>query len=155
MSIPVISPLEALQRLQRGACLVDVREDDERALGMAEGARGIARGALEDDPGAEFPDRDRELILICQSGQRSMLAAEALERSGYGHVASVNGGTTRWIAEGLPVSRPAADIDHDFHERYARHLRLPEIGAHGQRQLEAARVLLIGAGGLGSPAAAR
>src|SRR5690606_37149068 len=100
-----------------------------------------------------FADHDVELVLICQSGGRSMLAAQTLERLGYAHVASVRGGTSRWIAEGLPLTQPEADVDHDFHDRYSRHLLLPEIGLRGQRRLELARVLMIGAGGLGSPAA--
>jgi molybdopterin/thiamine biosynthesis adenylyltransferase/rhodanese-related sulfurtransferase len=153
MNIPEISPREAHQRMAQGATLVDVRDDGERALGMAEGAHGIARGELEDDPDLRFPDRDAELLLICQGGGRSMLAAETLQRLGYRNLASVRGGTSRWIAEGLPVSRPVVEIDQDFHARYSRHLRLPEIGLRGQRRLEASRVLLIGAGGLGSPAA--
>lgn len=153
MKVPEISPREAHQRLEQGATLVDVRDEGERALGMAQGARGIARAELEDDPALHFPDRDTDLLLICQSGGRSMLAAETLHRLGYRNLASVRGGTSRWIAEGLPVSRPEVAIDHDFHARYARHLRLPEIGARGQRRLEAARVLVLGAGGLGSPAA--
>ncbi|MGI8561518.1 MAG: molybdopterin-synthase adenylyltransferase MoeB [Luteimonas sp.] len=153
MKIPEISPREAHQRMAQGATLVDVRDDGERALGMAEGAHGIVRGELEDDPGLRFPDRDAELLLICQSGGRSMLAAETLQRLGYRNLASVRGGTSRWIAEGLPVGRPEVEIDQDFHARYARHLRLPEIGLRGQRRLEASRILIIGAGGLGSPAA--
>ncbi|CAN5586327.1 molybdopterin-synthase adenylyltransferase MoeB [soil metagenome] len=153
MSIPEITPREAQQRQTQGAVLVDVREDDERALGMAEGARGIARDALETDPERLFPDRDTPLLLICQGGGRSRLAAEALQRLGYRNLTSVGGGTSRWIADGLPVGRPEGLPDEDFHGRYSRHLRLPEIGVRGQRRLEAARVLLIGAGGLGSPAA--
>lgn len=153
MPVLEISPREAHQRVQQGALLVDVREEHERALGMAEGARGIARAELEEDPGSHLPDRDGDLVLICQSGGRSMLAAEVLRGLGYARVVSVCGGTGRWIAEGLPVTRPEPDIDRDFHERYSRHLLLPEIGLRGQRRLEAARVLLLGAGGLGSPAA--
>src|SRR3546814_8281380 len=96
-------------------------------------------------------------MLICQSGGRSMLAAEVLQRLGYRNVVSVRGGTLRWTADGFPLTRPETDveIDHDFHDRYSRHLLLPEIGMRGQRRLELARVLMIGAGGLGSPAAFR
>jgi molybdopterin/thiamine biosynthesis adenylyltransferase len=90
-------------------------------------------------------------MLICQLGGRSLKAAEALRAAGYAHVASVAGGTERWIAEGLPIARPEGD--HDFYERYSRHLRLPEVGEAGQRRLRAARVAMVGAGGLGSPAA--
>src|SRR3546814_13571105 len=81
-----------------------------------------------------------------------MLAAEVLQRLGYRNVVSVRGGTLRWTADGFPLTRPDTDveIDHDFHDRYSRHLLLPEIGMRGQRRLELARVLMIGAGGLGA-----
>ncbi len=152
MQIPEIDPREAHRRSLLGAILIDVREDAERALGMAEGAVGLARADLEEVPEAHIPDRDLEVMLICGSGGRSMLAAETLARAGYLHLSSVRGGTTRWIAEGLPMQRLAVAVDQDFQERYARHLLLPEIGARGQRRLQAAQVLLVGAGGLGSPA---
>jgi molybdopterin/thiamine biosynthesis adenylyltransferase/rhodanese-related sulfurtransferase len=151
MSIETISPEEALRRLQDGALLVDVRAAHERALGMAEGARGIERGDLETGAQALLPDPDAPVLLICQGGRRSQLAAEALATQGYRRLASVEGGTDAWASAGLPMARP--DIDDDFAERYSRHLRLPEIGLAGQKKLEAARVLLVGAGGLGSPAA--
>jgi molybdopterin/thiamine biosynthesis adenylyltransferase/rhodanese-related sulfurtransferase len=153
MSVPQISPREARQLAEHGATLVDVREAHEHAQGMAEGAVAIPRAELERDPDRHFPDRSRPILLICQAGGRSLLAAEALQRVGYLQVSSVHGGMNQWSAVGLPVSAPAPDIDHDFHERYARHLLLPQVGAQGQRRLEAARVLLLGAGGLGSPAA--
>jgi molybdopterin/thiamine biosynthesis adenylyltransferase/rhodanese-related sulfurtransferase len=151
MAIAVISPADALRRLGAGAVLVDVREAHERAGGFATGALGIARAELEADPAASLPAIDAEILLICQSGGRSMKAAQALEAAGYTNLASVDGGTTRWIAEDLPLTRPA--VDGDFYDRYSRHLRLPEVGDAGQRKLEAARVALVGAGGLGSPAA--
>ncbi|GAB3367198.1 molybdopterin-synthase adenylyltransferase MoeB [Lysobacter rhizosphaerae] len=151
MAIATISPAEALRRLQAGALLVDVREAHERATGFATGALGIARVELEADPGSAIPGLGSEVLLICQSGGRSMKAAQALEAAGYTNLASVEGGTTRWLAEGLPVTRP--DVDADFYDRYSRHLRLPEVGEAGQRKLEAARVAMVGAGGLGSPAA--
>jgi len=153
MSIPEITPEQAFARQAQGAVLIDVREDHERALGMAEGARGIAKAALESAPATHVPRHETEIMLICQSGGRSMQAARVLRALGYGHVSSVGGGTARWMADGLPMVRPDAGIDHDFHERYARQLRLPEVGFDGQRRLEAARILLVGAGGLGSPAA--
>jgi molybdopterin/thiamine biosynthesis adenylyltransferase len=118
---------------------------------MAEGARGILRETLEADPRAWLPDDEAEILLICQSGRRSQLAAESLQRQGYRRVRSVAGGTSAWQAASLPMVRP--DLDPDFSERYSRHLRLPEVGLSGQRFLEAARVLVVGAGGLGSPAA--
>ena len=148
-----ITPRDASYRLAQGAVLVDVREDHERELGMAQGALGVARAELEAAPHQYLPGPDAEIVLICQTGGRSMLAAEQLLRRGYLRVFSVRGGTLMWQAEGLPLTRPAGTVDQDFHERYSRHLRLPEIGARGQRRLEAANVVVVGAGGLGSPAA--
>jgi molybdopterin/thiamine biosynthesis adenylyltransferase/rhodanese-related sulfurtransferase len=130
---------------------VDVREPHEHALGMADGALGVPRADLEADPGACLPDRDADVLLICQGGGRSLEAARALRAAGYRRVASVEGGTSRWAAEALPMRGP--DADPDFLERYDRHLRLPGIGLEGQRRLEASTVLLLGAGGLGSPVA--
>ena len=153
MAVRELSPREANQRLSQGALLIDVREDDERALGMAEGARGVARAELEAAPHLHLPDREAEVLLICQGGGRSLLAAECLQRLGYTHVASIRGGSAMWQADGLPFTRPSAQVDQDFHDRYARHLRLPEVGTKGQRRLEAASVLVVGAGGLGSPVA--
>jgi molybdopterin/thiamine biosynthesis adenylyltransferase/rhodanese-related sulfurtransferase len=150
-TISEISPATARERQRAGAVLVDVREEFERASGQAEGALGIAKSALEADPQAVLPDHDAEVLLICQSGGRSMRAALVLRSLGYTNLASVAGGTSRWIAEGLPIVKPAGDAD--FYERYSRHLKLPEVGEPGQRKLQAARIVLIGAGGLGSPAA--
>jgi molybdopterin/thiamine biosynthesis adenylyltransferase len=146
-----ITPAEAGERLRAGALLIDVREDDERAAGMPEGAVGIARALLPQEIGALVPDQSREILTLCGSGQRSLLAADTLEQLGYTHVASVSGGFRRWRAEGLPVANAA--LDADAAERYSRHLLLPEVGAAGQIALGRARVVLIGAGGLGSPAA--
>src|SRR3546814_13725615 len=103
---------------------------------MAEGARGIARAELEEDPTVHFDDHDTELMLICQSGGRSMLAAEVLQRLGYRNVVSVRGGTLRWTADGFPLTRPGTDveIEHDFHDRYSAHLLLPAQGLRGQRR---------------------
>src|SRR5690606_714159 len=130
-----ITPREASHRVARGAVLVDVREDHERELGMAQGAIGVPRAELEAAPHVYLPGQDADIVLICQSGGRSMLAADQLLRLGYQHVSSVRGGTAMWQAEGLPLTRPDVAVDEDFHERYSRHLRLPEIGARGQRRL--------------------
>ncbi len=154
MVIPEITPAQARQRQTRGAVLIDVREAHERASGQAEGSLGIARAELEADPASHLPDRETEVLLICQGGARSLRAAKALGEAGYARLSSVAGGTTRWVSEGLPVVKPQMDADEaDFMDRYSRHLRLPEVGIEGQRKLEASRVLMIGAGGLGSPAA--
>lgn len=153
-AVPEITPDQARKRLPEGALLIDVREAHERATGMAEGALGIAKGELQADPSAHLPSNDRELILICQSGKRSMEAAQALFELGYTHIASVHGGTTAWRAAGLPLVQPLqSDDERDFNERYSRHLLLPQVGVAGQQALLGARVLLLGAGGLGSPAA--
>ena len=150
MDVFELDPAEALQRQRGGAVLVDVREAHERALGMAEGARGIALGELVESP-ASLLDANTEILLICQSGKRSMRAAQALLEAGFPRVVSVRGGTSRWQAEGLPMQEP--ELDADFAERYSRHLRLADVGLEGQLRLEAARVLVVGAGGLGSPSA--
>jgi molybdopterin/thiamine biosynthesis adenylyltransferase/rhodanese-related sulfurtransferase len=153
MSILELTPQQARARASEGARLIDVREEHERATGMAEGALGVARSDLQHDPVAYLGAVDTEVILICQSGKRSHDAALFLQQAGYSAVASVLGGTTRWQRDGLPLRRPAlAPEQQDFYERYSRHLRLPEVGVEGQRRLQAARVLLVGAGGLGSPA---
>ncbi|WP_312321130.1 molybdopterin-synthase adenylyltransferase MoeB [Stenotrophomonas sp.] len=149
-----ISPESARQRHTQGALLVDIRESHERATGMAEGAVGIAKGDLEASPATHLPASDREILLICQSGRRSLAAAEHLAAQGYTNITSVTGGTTAWRAAGLPMVQPLqTDAERDFNERYSRHLLLPQVGADGQRRLQQARVLVVGAGGLGSPAA--
>jgi molybdopterin/thiamine biosynthesis adenylyltransferase/rhodanese-related sulfurtransferase len=149
--IEQISPTEAHARQELGAVLIDVREDDERAAGTAAGAIGIARGSLEARIAAVAPDKNAPILTLCGGGTRSLLAADTLEQLGYTQVASVSGGFKRWRAENLPVSFDV--FDADAAERYSRHLLLPEVGAAGQAKLGKARIALIGAGGLGSPAA--
>ena len=146
-----IDPAEALSRQRAGALLLDVREVDERAAGMAAGAIGLARGQIDNRIGEIAPDRQGEILAICASGKRSLLAAATLRELGYAHSFSVRGGFARWRKEGFPVEQSVLDVDSV--ERYARHLALPEIGIVGQQRLAAARVALIGAGGLGAPAA--
>jgi len=151
MAIERITPAEALARQSAGARLVDVREPHERAVAMAANAQGLSTAEIERDPDAAFPDRAEPLMLICERGGRSANVAEQLDAMGYTRVASVEGGTARWIADDLPLA--PRNADGDFYERYSRHLRLPDVGEAGQRRLQAARVVLIGAGGLGSPVA--
>lgn len=154
MDEPDIPPRQARERQRQGALLVDIREAHERASGQAEGALAIARGDLEADPARHLPGPAAEVLLICQLGKRSQATAAALRAAGFGNVRSVAGGTQRWAEEGLPLVRPQlAAEEADFLERYSRHLRLAEVGAAGQQKLQQARVLLVGAGGLGSPAA--
>jgi molybdopterin/thiamine biosynthesis adenylyltransferase len=150
-SIPEISPADALARQAQGGLLIDVREDGERASGTPVGAFGLSRGFLELRIEQVEADRERPLITLCGSGQRSLLAAEALLRLGYRQVVSVAGGYNRWKAEGLPTATAA--LDADAAERYARQLRLPQVGEEGQAKLARANIALLGAGGLGAPAA--
>ena len=153
-AVPELSPEHARQRILLGALLIDVREPHERATGMAEGARGIAQGDLQSEASTQLPALDREILLICQSGKRSLDTAAVLRDLGYTRIASVHGGTTAWRAAGLPLVQPLqSDDERDFNERYSRHLLLPQVGVAGQQALLGARVLLLGAGGLGSPAA--
>ena len=149
--IPEVAPVEALARQVQGALLIDVREDGERAAGSPAGALGLSRGFLELRIEQAEPDRQRPILTLCGSGARSLLAAEALQRLGYREVRSVAGGFERWKAEGLPVV--AGALDADAAERYARQLRLPQVGEAGQAKLAASSVVLLGAGGLGAPAA--
>ena len=154
MTIRAISPDDVASWLAEGAVFIDVREDHERARGQAAGARAVAKAQLLAEPDRHLADRDAPVVLICQMGGRSMDAARALEAAGYTRLASVEGGTQRWQDEGRPMVRPDMSAETiDFNERYSRHLLLPEVGVEGQRRLEGSRVLMIGAGGLGSPAA--
>lgn len=154
MDIPTVTPAQAHARQRAGALLVDMREAHERAGGMATAAIGVDGRDLESAPGNVLPGSDAEVLLICEVGARSLDTARVLAAAGYTNVASVTGGTSRWRAEGLPMTEPLIDPDErDFNERYSRHLLLPEVGPAGQKRLATARVVLVGAGGLGSPSA--
>lgn len=150
LRIPEVTAPEAFVRQASGALLVDVREDNERGSGTPGGALGLSRGFLELRIEQAEPDRDRDILLLCGSGQRSLLAAEALQRLGYRNVSSVAGGMAAWKVAGLPVV--AGSLDADAAERYARQVLLPQVGEAGQGKLADARVVVIGAGGLGAPA---
>ena len=151
MTIAGIPPAEARKRQLAGVLLLDVRGADERALGMAAGAVGVQRDELLRDPSRHIQDPAVPVLLLCQAGIRSEHCATALAAMGYADVASVLGGIDAWQAAGLPMQDHG--LDGDFSERYARQIRLPDVGMAGQRQLETARVLIVGAGGLGSPVA--
>ena len=131
--------------------VIDVREDHERESGMVESSVGAPLAALVEDIDRLVPDREREILLICGSGRRSMAACALLQQHGYANVFSVAGGIARWRADGLPLV--GSTLDADASERYSRHLLLPEVGVAGQRLLLDSRVALIGAGGLGAPVA--
>lgn len=131
--------------------MLDVREPWEHATGMAEGAVALPLAEVAGRIGEVAADPGREILAICAHGQRSLHAAQVMQAMGYTNLASVAGGTACWVEQRLPTTKPGGD--DDFHDRYSRHLRLPEIGEAGQRRLESARVAILGAGGLGSPAA--
>ncbi|HEY0332512.1 MAG TPA: molybdopterin-synthase adenylyltransferase MoeB [Stenotrophomonas sp.] len=153
MNVEQIDPAQARRRSAAGIPLIDIRQAHERVEGQAEGAIAVTGADLEADPAAHLPAADAEVMLICQSGKRSLAAVQALRAAGWPRVVSVAGGTSRWQAEGLPLVRPQLPPDQqDFLERYSRHLRLPQVGEAGQRRLQQSRVLVVGAGGLGSPA---
>jgi molybdopterin/thiamine biosynthesis adenylyltransferase/rhodanese-related sulfurtransferase len=147
-----VEPGAALALVRQGVVLVDVRDPQERVAGAAEGAVSVPRCDLAARIAALVPDRAAPVLLICASGQRSLAAAAELADLGYAAVRSVAGGFTRWRREGLPVSAPRTSDGVDW-ERYSRQVALPEVGEAGQRRLLQGRVLLVGAGGLGSPAA--
>jgi len=148
----MVSPSEAQRLQQAGAALIDVREADEIAQGLPEGAQPLGRGYLEIRIGESVPDLDHPVLVICGASTRSLLSADDLIKLGYRNVSAVDGGFNRWKDEGLPVALPER-ADADARQRYARQMVLPEVGEAGQAKLGKARVLLIGAGGLGSPAA--
>ena len=129
--------------------LVDIRERSEWETGWIGGAFRIPMSEL----GEQLePYRDRSVVLYCAHGNRSLRLASALSNLGYPKVTSLAGGIVAWDQAGLPVELPAA-LDEEQRRRYSRHLLIPEIGAAGQQRLLEARVLVVGAGGLGSPAA--
>jgi molybdopterin/thiamine biosynthesis adenylyltransferase/rhodanese-related sulfurtransferase len=150
-SIVEATPAEVLARAAN-TLLVDIREAEEYQQGSIEGAVFIPRGNLESGVAQRITDSGAEIILFCEVGARSALAALSLQDMGYTNVKSMAGGFVRWKNEALEWLQPAA-LTIDQRARYARHLVLPEVGEAGQAQLLGARVLLIGAGGLGSPAA--
>ncbi len=151
--IAEVSPREAQALMEReGAALIDVREADEIARGSPEHAYRLGRGFLELSVEEAIPDTSRTLLTLCEGGLRSLFAAEDLLRLGYTDVRSVAGGFSRWKQDGLAFEIPRM-LDADGRERYSRHLLMPEVGEAGQQRLLASRVLLVGAGGLGSPAA--
>ncbi|MEA3276687.1 MAG: molybdopterin-synthase adenylyltransferase MoeB [Pseudomonadota bacterium] len=150
--IPEVTPREALTLQRQGAVLVDVREPDEIAAGMPAGALPLGRSYLEVNIEDAVPNTERTLVVLCAVGQRSLFAAEGLRRLGYSDVRNLAGGFNRWKNEGIPFEIPRT-LDADARERYSRHLLMPEVGESGQLRLLDGKVLLIGAGGLGSPAA--
>ena len=139
------------QELLDSSVLVDVREEDEWSEGHIPGAVHVPRGFLESRIERVAPDRAQTVVLYCAVGSRSAFAAKTLEELGYENVVSLAGGYTDWKRNGFPTKLPVG-LDPEQRSRYSRHILIPEVGVEGQLKLLASRVLLIGAGGLGSPA---
>jgi molybdopterin/thiamine biosynthesis adenylyltransferase/rhodanese-related sulfurtransferase len=150
-NISEVDPGTAEPRLA-AATFLDIRELDEYEQGTIPGSVFIPRGHLESKVENQLTDRERPVVIFCASGVRSVFAAETLQELGYTDVVSMTGGFSRWKDEGRPWVTPAV-LNPDQRNRYARHLLLPEVGTAGQQRLLESKVLLLGAGGLGSPAA--
>jgi molybdopterin/thiamine biosynthesis adenylyltransferase/rhodanese-related sulfurtransferase len=150
-SITEVEPDEAGTRLNKSIFL-DVREPEEYDQGAVPGAVHLPRGNLEFQVEGKLPDKDAPVVVYCAGGVRSAFAAQTLGELGYTNVVSLIGGFNRWKDEGRPWSAPQT-LTADQRNRYQRHLLLPEVGEVGQQRLLDAKVLLLGAGGLGSPAA--
>jgi len=149
--------LEALKervesRAQKPFTLVDVREKDEVRAGYIPGAVHVPRGFLEMQAEQKLPNKAEEIIVYCAGGTRSAFAAKTLSELGYENVTSANPGFVRWKDLKYPVEMPA-ELTAAQLDRYSRHILLPEVGERGQEKLLKGRVLLLGAGGLGAPAA--
>lgn len=153
--IDCVSVADAQSRLESGATLVDVRESSEREQGSPAGSIHISRGLLEVRVAQLVPNVTTPLLVICASGVRSLLAANTLVEMGYQNVKSVEGGFAAWRALGLPMVGVAGGEIFSSSElsRYARHFSLREIGREGQVRLKRSHVVIVGAGGLGCPAA--
>src|SRR4051794_1792889 len=153
--IEEVDPSEVKATLSNGngIVLLDVRESDEWDAGHIPGAKHVPRGYLESRIEGAVPDRAQRIVLYCASGNRSAFAAHTLrDMLGYENVESMTGGITLWKDRGYDVEVPKS-LSKEQRERYSRHLLVPEIGLEGQTKLLGAKVLLLGAGGLGSPTA--
>ncbi len=151
--IEEVDPADVREQVSNGAVVVDVREPEEWSAGHIPGAIHVPKSYLESRFEGAVPDRSKHVVLYCASGNRSAWAARTLlDDLGYEHVESMIGGFTLWKDRGYEVETPRT-LTAEQRERYSRHLLLPEVGIDGQQKLLDAKVLLLGAGGLGSPAA--
>ena len=152
--IPEVEPAEVAPRVADGTgpLIIDVRETAEWDQGHLPGAVHIPRGFLESRVAGTAPDSDQEILVSCASGQRSLLAAKTLADMGFTNVSSLAGGFARWKQNNHPVEVPRI-LTAAQRSRYSRHILIPEVGEEGQLKLLDSKALLIGAGGLGSPAA--
>lgn len=159
--VPELTPAQVREKLaeQQGArsdeqdiVLVDVREKHEWNEGHIPGAIHVPRGFLELQIEEAVPDKSKTVVLYCAGGVRSLIAGSTLQQMGYDNVISMSGGFGQWKGNGYGFAQPRVMTDAQA-RRYSRHLLIPEVGEQGQFKLLDSRVLLIGAGGLGSPAA--
>jgi molybdopterin/thiamine biosynthesis adenylyltransferase/rhodanese-related sulfurtransferase len=151
--IEEIEPFEAAQEIEGGdVVLIDTREPHEYQEAHLEGGKLVPPGLLGDEIAAAAPDKSARTILYCRSGNRSYKAAEQMQALGYENVASMAGGILAWQEQGLPVAA-AEGLTAEQRDRYSRHTLLPEVGVEGQLKMLNAKVLLVGAGGLGAPTA--
>src|SRR6266568_8009525 len=135
------------------AVFLDVREREEWDEGHIPGAVHLPRGWLESRIEQTAPDREKPIVAYCAAGNRSTFAARTLEELGYENVVSLAGGINDWKRHGYPLEVSTGALAPEQRTRYSRHLLIPEVGEEGQLKLLQSRILLIGAGGLGSPAA--
>lgn len=147
-----ITEVEAGDLDTYGSVLIDVREPNEIAVGMLPGAVAVRMARLAAESTEIAPQLDTPIVLYCAVGERSAIAAAMLEDHGYTNVASLAGGIKKWMALGLPTTA-ASSLTEEQRRRYARHIVLPDVGTRGQQKLLDAKMLIVGAGGLGSPAA--
>ena len=150
--IDEVDTATAEQLVADGALLLDVREADEFEQGAVPGSVFIPRGHLEGQVEGRLTDKAAKVVVMCAGGVRSAFAARTLGELGYTDVVSMAGGFNKWKDEGRNWRRPEV-LSPEQRNRYHRHLLLPEVGEEGQQKLLGAKVLLLGAGGLGSPAA--
>ncbi|OGL06298.1 MAG: molybdopterin biosynthesis protein MoeB [Candidatus Rokubacteria bacterium RIFCSPLOWO2_02_FULL_71_18] len=152
--VPEEGPADLARRMKSGdkVVVIDVRDPDEFRDGHIEASTNISRGFLEFRIGTAVTDPHTPIVLYCQTGLRSVLAAKALRELGYSTVINLQGGYQKWVQSGLPIVREVA-MTADQIQRYSRHFLLAQVGDKGQRKLLRSKVLLIGAGGLGSPTA--
>jgi sulfur-carrier protein adenylyltransferase/sulfurtransferase len=151
--IEEIEPFEAAQEIEGGeVVLIDTREPHEYQEAHLENGKLVPPGLLRDEIAAAAPDKSARTILYCRSGNRSYKAAEQLEALGYTDVASMAGGILAWQEQGLPVLATEG-MTPEQRDRYSRHTLMPEVGVDGQLKMLNAKVLLLGAGGLGAPTA--
>ena len=151
-TITEVDTADAASRIERGVIVLDVREPDEYEQGALPSALHIPRGHLEAQIETKIVDKSAPIVVYCAGGVRSAFAAKTLAELGYTDVVSMSGGFGKWKDEGRAWKTPAT-LNAEQKIRYQRHLLLPEVGIEGQAKLLASKVLMLGAGGLGSPAA--